>query len=386
MDITETDEDEDEAQTPSIADADADSGIQRELFDEALQKFASDAETTLSSFIDIYNPNADALEDDDDDTITEKRAGAGEDEDRNGLDLVGMDLELIKEVDESIFILTGSGSAIGRNEILKGIEVLPGSIRGGAGAAATTTTPIVSPPQEQDSAIDKALPLPLSDARHNARIELDMRRLAVTIASGIENEEQWKAFCEDGGGVLPLLECIRDGARDIRQGAMEDGGGGSARWIHVGGIRIRAGTRRVPIQDQGANASVHGLGMEEEREAAFDAACNACKTLRDLSVLSKPFSAIITDAILRADSVWATTTANTKKGDEKLCGGVISDMVVLLKYSAEVDNVYKLGVKSNTVQKVRQRVRVRKPTSARARTRGVRMNWRQRRGEYCTVS
>jgi hypothetical protein len=135
-----------------------------------------------------------------------------------------------------------------------------------------------------------------------------------------------------------------------------------------------------------SNASVHGLGMEEEREAAFDAACNACKTLRDLSVLSKPFSAIITDAILRADSVWATTTANTKKGDEKLCGGVISDMVVLLKYSAEVDNVYKLGVKSNTVQKVRQRVRVRKPTSARARTRGVRMNWRQRRGEYCTVS
>jgi hypothetical protein len=383
MDITETETDEDEAQTPSIADAD--SGIQRESFDEALQKFASDAETTLSSFIDIYNPNADALEDDDDDTITKKRTGAeDEDEDGGGLDLVGMDLELIKEVDESISILTGSGSAIGRNEILKGIEVLPGSIRGGAGAAATTTTPSVSPPQEQDSAIDKALPLPLSDARHNARIELDMRRLAVTIASGIENEEQWKAFCEDGGGVLPLLECIRDGARDIRQGAMEDGGGGSARWIHVGGIRIRAGTRRVPIQDQGANASVHGLGMEEERDAAFDAACNACKTLRDLSVLSKPFSAIITDAILRADSVWATTTANTKKGDEKLCGGVISDMVVLLKYSAEVDNVYKLGVKSNTVQKVRQRVR--KPTSARARTRGVRMNWRQRRGEYCTLS
>ena len=138
-----------------------------------------------------------------------------DEEDEDDLEWIGMDLEQIREVDESISILTGSGSLLGRKEIMKDIEILPSE------SDATTTAssyPSTIPPASERSTMDLPLPLPLSDDRHNARIELDMRRLAVSIASGIENEDEWKAFGQDGGGILPLLECVRDGARDIRDG------------------------------------------------------------------------------------------------------------------------------------------------------------------------
>jgi hypothetical protein len=38
-----------------------------------------------------------------------------------------------------------------------------------------------------------------------------MRHLAVSIAASIDKPWQWKLFFDEGGGVLPLLECIRDG-------------------------------------------------------------------------------------------------------------------------------------------------------------------------------
>ena len=307
-------------------------GVQRD-FDEALQKFASDAETTITSFIDTYNQNA-VGEDSRKQKPKKGLEKLKELQEEAELDdgELGMDPEQIREVDESVSILTGSGSMIGRNEIMKDIDIL-------SDAAAS---PSVYQGNLETFGSEKMLPL--SDARHNSRIELDMRRLAVSIASGIENEEQWKTFCEDGGGMLPLLECIRDGAREIRQGP-------------------------IAVNDSIHDASIHGI--VGEREAAFDAACNACKTLRDLSVLSKSFSAIVTDGILRADCVWANKSKISGRGDQTLSGGVLSDLVIILKHSYEADNVYKqLDVTSNTMEKIRSRSRIRDDRNSRNQLKG----------------
>ena len=279
--------------------------VQKE-FDEALQTFVSDAETTIASFIDSYNQIPVVGED-----KKQKRAKKAILPKLES----GIDMEQVREVDESVSIITGSGSEIGKKELLKDIQILPGS---------RSSTPIITI-QKEDGKIEHFQSLPLSDARHIARIELDMRRLAVSIASGIESEDQWKAFCADGGGVLPLLECIRDSAREIRQG---------------------------PIAIREVDESI--LGLVEEREASFQAACKACKTLRDLCVISKDFSAVITDSILRADSFWAKSN-DSKSQKEHLSGGLISDLVLLLKHSAETDKLYKYGQNSKTLKNLRSR-------------------------------
>ena len=61
--------------------------------------------------------------------------------------------------------------------------------------------------------------LPLSDPDHyHNRIDKDMRHMAVAIASNVDFDWQWKLFCEEGGGLYPLIHCIRDGAKSIREG------------------------------------------------------------------------------------------------------------------------------------------------------------------------
>ena len=184
-----------------------------------------------------------------------------------------------------------------------------------------------------------------------------MRRLAVSIASGIENEEQWRIFCEDGGGLLPLLECIRDGAREVRQS--------SILMRHHKRMRLK---NLISGRVLSQNLGIHELIGEQE--AAFNTACEACKTLRDLSVISKPFSAMITDGVLRADAFWATERMSGKAGEAKLYGGVISDLVDLLKYSAELDNTYSFKIRSDGVHTTRETIG----------TRNALPRWRQRKG------
>lgn len=109
---------------------------------------------------------------------------------------------------------------------------------------------------------------------YEKRIGRDMRHLAVSVAASIDKPWQWKLFFDEGGGVLPLLECIRDGARSVQKGKedFEDG--------DVDGTSI----------------------LMEQHEASFAAACTACRALRDLSALSKDFSAVVTDDILKVIS------------------------------------------------------------------------------------
>jgi hypothetical protein len=292
--------------------------VQRE-FDEALQKFASDAETTIASFIDTYNQGAvgedkklkgkkmtDKVKKQPKKlTIPKSKDEQKEEENR-------MDPELIRELDASVSILTGSGSEIGRREILKDIEML----RDVTSTSSSSSMRQRRGGEVQDVDNEVTNLLPLSDPRHTARIEIDMRRLAVNIASNIESIDQWKSFCEDGGGILPLLECIRDGAREVRQGQLL--------------------TQGNDYDGQGM------LGLVEQREAAFEAACKACKALRDLCVISKPFSAVITDSILRADVMWAIGVDVESKTEKKQLfkGGILFDLAFLIKYSMDSDKLY----------------------------------------------
>mmetsp|Transcript_22869 Transcript_22869/g.34880 ORF Transcript_22869/g.34880 Transcript_22869/m.34880 type:complete len:765 (+) Transcript_22869:108-2402(+) len=218
------------------------------------------------------------------------------------VDYRGMNQNLIKEVDDSVRIMHSS-----RDEIEKDIEdlLLP---EVGSGKREIKAG-------ENSRYNDDSTTLPLGDKRHIARIDIDMGRLAVSVASTIETEEEWKIFTDDGGGALPIFECIRVGAREVRQGAIDN------------------------ISDESM------LSLVEQQDAAFEAASSACKVLRDLCAISKPLSAVITDNILRADTVWAEPikSENFLKSDEiKLSNGLISDLVILLRYSIEGDRLYSL--------------------------------------------
>ena len=111
--------------------------------------------------------------------------------------------------------------------------------------------------------------------------------------------------------MLPLLECIRDGARSVEQGGAD------------------------------FDEDVEGMkGLKEQHEVSFAAACTACRALRDLSALSKDFAAVVTDDILRVDTQWSTCVVEGS-GYDCSAGGLISDLVILLKHANEAERFYK---------------------------------------------
>ncbi len=107
------------------------------------------------------------------------------------------------------------------------------------------------------------------------------------------------------------MECIRDGARAVEQGRLDfiDG--------DVEGTSI----------------------LKEQHEASFAAACTACRALRDLSALSKDFAAVVTDDILRVNTQWSTCVVEGA-GYDCSSGGLISDLLILLKHANEVEAFY----------------------------------------------
>ena len=135
----------------------------------------------------------------------------------------------------------------------------------------------------------------------------------VSIAASIDKPWQWKLFFDEGGGVLPLLECIRDGARSVEQGGAD--------FLDDGDV-------------EGTNT------LKEQHEASFAAACTACRALRDLSALSKDFAAVVTDDILRVNSQWMSCVVEGS-GYDCSSGGLISDLLILLKHANEAGRFYK---------------------------------------------
>jgi hypothetical protein len=146
-----------------------------------------------------------------------------------------------------------------------------------------------------------------------------MRHLSVSIAASIDKPWQWKLFFDEGGGVLPLLECIRDGAQSIQKG-------------------------NADFSDDTVDTDGMTNGMMEnskQHEASFAAACTACRALRDLSALSKDFSAVVTDDILKVNEQWSTCVVEGERYDCS-SGGLVSDLLILLKHANEPNAELKL--------------------------------------------
>lgn len=137
--------------------------------------------------------------------------------------------------------------------------------------------------------------------------------LPVSIAASIDKPWQWKLFFDEGGGVLPLLECIRDGARAVEEGKLD--------FLDDGDV-------------EGTNS------LKEQNEASFAASCTACRALRDLSALSKDFAAVVTDDILRINTQWSSCVVDST-GYDCSSGGLISDLLILLKHANEAEAFYK---------------------------------------------
>jgi hypothetical protein len=129
----------------------------------------------------------------------------------------------------------------------------------------------------------------LEDPQHIARVSGDQTQLAVSIASTIETPEQWVEFCEDVGGLKPILQCIHNVAEEIKQG-------------HATEIES---DDLLPL---------HNVDR-------FSTACSACKVLRDLCAKDQYWASAITYDILTS-------------------GTIVSDLVLLLKHANEAERIY----------------------------------------------
>eukprot|EP00574_Skeletonema_japonicum_P001739 CAMPEP_0201738156 /NCGR_PEP_ID=MMETSP0593-20130828/44245_1 /ASSEMBLY_ACC=CAM_ASM_000672 /TAXON_ID=267983 /ORGANISM="Skeletonema japonicum, Strain CCMP2506" /LENGTH=713 /DNA_ID=CAMNT_0048232287 /DNA_START=41 /DNA_END=2182 /DNA_ORIENTATION=- len=201
----------------------------------------------------------------------------------------------MKELDESVNQLSIT------DNLMNDIQVVPNSQNSKSNIESTTL--------EGDVIGQDILRLSYPEHYKN-RIGRDMRHLAVSIAASIDQPWQWKLFFDEGGGVLPLLECIRDGARSVEKGRADG---------DVEGQQLRL--------------------EQQQYEASFAAACTACRALRDLSALSKDFAAVVTDDILRVNEQWSTCVVEGE-GFNCYSGGLISDLLILLRHANEAESFY----------------------------------------------
>jgi hypothetical protein len=141
--------------------------------------------------------------------------------------------------------------------------------------------------------------MPLSLPEHyRDRISRDLRHLAVSIASSVEDVSQWRLFCQEKGGIIPLLECVREGARALQE-------------------------QEQLQKDSSPAASSSAWATDEE---SFLVACSACRAIRDICAISPEVAVVITDCILRANTAWLTEGHS-----------LMSDFVTLLQHGEDFD-------------------------------------------------
>ncbi len=211
-------------------------------------------------------------------------------------ELVAMDLETARELDDAV------KKGI-KTELLSGIEVLPTSSlystltkrkrKLSTKMSSASRTRLFRPMKREQREFDaEILTMPLSMPEHyDERITRDMRHLAVSISSNVDEVWQWRLFCKQKGGIVPLLKCIQEGARFIRE----------------------------HINERGSKEFEFTEFAADQHEETFMAACTACRALRDLCAISPELSAVITDGILRSNDLWET--------------GPLSDFVTLLQHT-----------------------------------------------------
>jgi len=195
-----------------------------------------------------------------------------------------MDYETAKELDDAV--TTGTGSL---DDLRIGMKVLP----------------LDSLYLEPDSAAAAASGLPFSRPEYyRDRVGQDLGHLAVNIASSIESIDQWRLFCQESGGLYPLLTAIRQGAESVSQ---------SRNPLASSGVTMR----------EANNTAWLGWDGDRKLEASFLAACNAFRALRDVCALSPQVAAVVTDGIIRANQAWG--------------GKLLQDFGIFLKYPHEFE-------------------------------------------------
>lgn len=212
-------------------------------------------------------------------------------------ELTPMDLETARELDDAV-------SKRSKENLLEGIEVLPTpslystlskTKKQPPSASRTRLFRRIKQEEDEEEEFDvELINMPLSLPEHyDERIGRDMRHLSVSIASNVDEVWQWRLFCREKGGIVPLLKCIQEGAKRIQE----------------------------RVNKVGSRDSQFAEFADEE---TFMAACTACRALRDLCAISPELSAVITDGILRANDLWGTD-------------GPLSDFVTLFHHATDVE-------------------------------------------------
>jgi predicted acylesterase/phospholipase RssA len=204
-----------------------------------------------------------------------------------------MDLETAKDLDDAVTRLTGT-----RDKLIEDLKILK------LNPLYTSLMAVANTSKNATMYIDDADDtLTLSRPEHYLdRIDRDRRYLAVSIAASTEEVSQWRLFCQEQGGIFPILETVREGARAIR-----------------GGVRSKDSDQ--PMTTEAWSSILTGsVALDHREEESFHAACSACRAIRDLCAISPDQAAVVTDNILRANAAWD--------------GGLMQDFTTILQYAS----------------------------------------------------
>lgn len=214
-----------------------------------------------------------------------------------------LDREIAKELDDAVRIRLSS--SVGND-----VEVLD-------------LPPFYEVLLKDDGEVDELPPLSKPD-HYEERIGRDMRHLAVSIASCVDDVSDWVNVCNEfqpSGGLAPLIQCIREGATTIRK-------------------------RRD-------DAEISDL-VESKYEESFVAASTACRALRDLCALNLDLAAVVTDGLLRANAAYS-------KGGSSL----LRDLVTLLQYAHDNTEIAQTSRPRQLLSLGRRKTRPRSPRRSR---------------------
>jgi len=251
--------------------------------------------------------------------------------------------EEAKELDKSILNFETTEDAMAGLQVLPTMSLVVTSSSSSMAArrkrATTSTATDIRPPQDQLSISfaerlstrrllkkwsDKVLSKPSrgrtteEESRAFAgggRINRDIREVAVSIASNIDNLDQWKVFYEEGegGGLEAIFQSLK------------------------------VSSRLIAVAEVGEST----FTTVKDVERAFATACTACRSLRDLCALSPELSAIVTEAILDASSSSASHPHSPTKNKSSLQdsastthvpGGVVASLSSLLNFANQEAN------------------------------------------------
>ncbi|GKY98252.1 hypothetical protein MPSEU_000782900 [Mayamaea pseudoterrestris] len=181
-----------------------------------------------------------------------------------------MDYSTAKSLDDAVTRLAGDV------EFHKsGVEVLP-------------LDPLYQTQQQSKASTTTRIATLKQPEKHQGRIMRDRRLTAASITASMDTPAQWRLFCQEGGGLVPLLETIREGARSVM---LDHSSSKDTTWL------------------------------QNHHEEAIIAASNACRSIRDVCAVSPEIAAIVTDGMLRVNAAWAED------------GGLLGDFCTLLEYA-----------------------------------------------------